>query len=64
MGGLQYSNQLDCISPDVCSPSSFVEMMFFGVIVIEFLVYCRVVQVFIGVLYIVFFVFYHNGRSF
>ena len=44
LGGLQYSNQLDCISPVVCSRSSFVVddlFMFFGIVVVEFLVYCK-----------------------
>ena len=42
LGDLQYSNQLDCISPDGCSCSSFVVMicLCFFMFVVEFCI-CR-----------------------
>ena len=38
--------------------------MFFRIVVVEFLVDCGVVEMFICILYIIFFVFYHYGGSF
>ena len=38
--------------------------MFFKIVVVKFFVYCRVVKMFICILYIIFFVFYDYGGSF